>query len=212
MRKILFFIIIKECNYLNLFLFLKFESNDFLYFINDESIKSNKSEIKPEIIELKVEIYNFIKDGFSVLESKLNDLKEFIEEQFEKINKMKEEVQKLNSQINNSSYNEIRDKFKECRKEIEEEIKEMKLDFPVFLDEEPLISVIFTSFDKVIHYSVIGKSKDDFSIIESLLYKKYPKYKNNNNIFVSNGKKIDVKKSLEDNNIKNGDIITLNRK
>jgi hypothetical protein len=125
---------------------------------------------------------------------------------------MKEEVQILSNQIIDSSCNEIRDKFKECKKKMEKNINEMKLGFPVFLDKEPLISVIFTSFDKVIHYSVVCKSTDDFSIIESLLYKKYPKYKKNNNIFVSNGKKIDVKKSLEENNIKNSDIITLNRK
>ena len=125
---------------------------------------------------------------------------------------MKEEVQILNDQVTDNSCDEIRDKFKECKKKIEKNINEMKLDFPVFLDKEQLISVIFTSFDKAIHYSVVCKSTDDFSTIESLLYKKYPKYKKNNNIFVSNGKKIDVKKSLEENHLKNSDIITLNRK
>ena len=71
------------------------------------------------------------------------------------------------------------------------------------------MSVIFTSFDENIHYSIICKSTDDFSKIETLLYEKYPDYKNRNKIFICNEKRVDISKNLEENNIKNSDIITL---
>ena len=42
-----------------------------------------------------------------------------------------------------------------------------------------------------------------------MLYEKYPKYIDTNNFFVVNGNKINRNKTLEQNNIKNNDIITL---
>jgi len=42
------------------------------------------------------------------------------------------------------------------------------------------------------------------------LYKEYSNYKDIENVFVVNGRKINKYKSLKDNNIKNNDIIQLN--
>ena len=88
-------------------------------------------------------------------------------------------------------------------------INELKLNIQILLTQEQLISVIFNSFDDNIHYSVICKSTDDFSKIESLFYEKYPEYKKRQKIFICNGNRIDVYRKLEENNIKNSDIITL---
>ena len=74
------------------------------------------------------------------------------------------------------------------------------------------MSVIFKSFDEDINYSVICKNTDEFGQIESLLYDRYPEYKNSNNNFLLNGKKIERNKNLDDNNIKNSDIIILENK
>ena len=120
------------------------------------------------------------------------------------------EITKINNELNNkSSYNIklITDKLNKLK---ENNLNELKYNIPLLLKkEEKLISVIFNSFDENIHYSIICKNTDQFSKIESLLYDKYPEYKDLKNSFIINGKEIKKSKSLEDNKIKNSDIITL---
>ena len=70
------------------------------------------------------------------------------------------------------------------------------------------MNLIFISIDENIHYSVICKNTDYFSNIIKKLYDKYPEYKNTKNDFIVNGNKIDILKNLDDNKIKNSDIIT----
>ena len=53
------------------------------------------------------------------------------------------------------------------------------------------------------------KNTDDFTNIEKILYKKYPKYKDFENYFLVNGTKINRHRTLEENKIKNNDILTL---
>ena len=85
-----------------------------------------------------------------------------------------------------------------------------ELNIPLLLNkEEKLISLIFISFDENIHYSIICKNTDIFSNILTLLYDKYPEYKNLKISFIINGKEINISKSIEDNKIKNSDIIKL---
>ena len=43
-----------------------------------------------------------------------------------------------------------------------------------------------------------------------MLYEKYPKYKDTENYFLVNGKKLNRNRTLEENNIKNNDKIILN--
>ena len=74
------------------------------------------------------------------------------------------------------------------------------------------MSVIFTSNDENLHHSIICRSIDIFNVIENRLYKEYPEYSENDNYFVVNGKIVNKEKTLEENNIKNSDIIKLNKK
>ncbi len=120
---------------------------------------------------------------------------------------MKEKMEKLRNELTNSSYNYIKDKFKLYEKEIKTNINELILNIPV--PKEQLISVIFTSFDENIHYSIICKKNESFSKIELLFYEKYPEFKKYKKIFICNGNTIDASKNLEENNIKNSDIIVL---
>ena len=46
--------------------------------------------------------------------------------------------------------------------------------------------------------------------IETILYNNYPKYKDTENYFLVNGKKINRNKTIEENKIKNNDVLTLN--
>ena len=43
-----------------------------------------------------------------------------------------------------------------------------------------------------------------------MLYRKFPEYKETENYFLVNGKKINKYKTIEENNIKNNDVLTLN--
>ena len=63
--------------------------------------------------------------------------------------------------------------------------------------------------DENILYSIICKNTDNFKEIEKKFYKKYPEYKNTKNCFTLNGKEIDKTKNLDENKIKNSDIITI---
>ena len=76
-------------------------------------------------------------------------------------------------------------------------------------EEDKFLSVIFSSTDQVIHYSIVCKFENYFSQIEQKLYKEYPEYNNSNNTFICKGNLIQKDKSLKDNNIKNSDVITL---
>jgi len=76
---------------------------------------------------------------------------------------------------------------------------------------EKLLSIIFTSLDESIHYSIISKNTEIFHELEKKLYNHYPKYSDSNNNFVKNGNRINKSKSLDENEIKNGDIIILSQ-
>ena len=71
------------------------------------------------------------------------------------------------------------------------------------------MSVIFLSIDENIHYSVVCKNTDIFNKIEKKFYDKYPEYKNTKNDFIVNGNKINILNNLNENKIKNNDIIII---
>ena len=72
-------------------------------------------------------------------------------------------------------------------------------------------SIIFTSCDQKIHYSMVCKNTDTINKLESELYKEYPEFSKNENYFLCKGTILDKSKKLEEYNIKNGDIIILNK-
>ena len=59
------------------------------------------------------------------------------------------------------------------------------------------------------HYSMICKSTEMFIEIEKRLFIKYPEYKETKNYYYANGHKIDINKTLEDNKIKDNEIIII---
>ena len=127
------------------------------------------------------------------------------------LNKYKSKIEnneiKLSKDIqNNNVINSILEKDKE--------IKELRLKlsrYPIQLEEgEKLISIIFVSSDQKVHYSIICKNTSKFSIIEGKLYEEYNDYEEPETFFTVNGRRINRHKTLDDNKIKNSDIIMLN--
>ena len=93
-----------------------------------------------------------------------------------------------------------------------DDLKEKLSRYPFELKkDEKMISVIFTSDDQKIHFSVICKNTEKFNRLEEKLYNDYPEYSETNNYFVVNGNRIQKFKTLDENNIRNSDIIILNQ-
>ena len=59
------------------------------------------------------------------------------------------------------------------------------------------------------HYSIICKNTQKFVELEKKLYKDYPEYSESNNYFMIDGNKVNKDKSLDENKIRNSDIIVL---
>ena len=72
------------------------------------------------------------------------------------------------------------------------------------------ISLYFESMDQKIKHTITCQSNESFHILEGKLYEKYPQYKESENYFIVNGGKVNRFKTLNENNIKNGDKIVLN--
>ena len=131
-----------------------------------------------------------------------------------------------NKQSNNIKLNELND-LKEAQKKIEElnkiiieknnEIKKLKSEynnydnmFNEILPGEKIISVaLLTSTDKKFLYSLPCKTSTLFVKIEEKLYEKFPEYKQTDNYFLIDGKKVKRFISIEENGIENGKPIIL---
>ena len=98
--------------------------------------------------------------------------------------------------------------------EKDKEIKELKTKLsrlPFSLSEgENLISIIFTSIDENVKYSIVCKDTDEFNKIELKLLEHYPSYSETENIFTANGNLINKFKNLKENNIHGNDVIIIN--
>ena len=61
----------------------------------------------------------------------------------------------------------------------------------------------------IINYSMVCRTTDLFSSLEERLYQDFPNYRNVEKIFMVNANRISRNKTLEENNIKDNDIIRL---
>ena len=94
-----------------------------------------------------------------------------------------------------------------------EELEEFKSKIPFQLSQkEKIMTINFISFDEDIQCSVLCKNTEIFSVIESKLYKEYPEYNPSENIFIHKNKNINKHLTLEENDIKNNDIIYFKQK
>ena len=138
-----------------------------------------------------------------------NIIKELKIQLIEKDKLLKEE--KIKNDDLNKKIKEIisNDKIKINKiKELENEIKLFRTYYN-FSSNEKLISIKFISGNQDINFPTITKNTDYFSKIEQILYEKYPKYRDSENYFLVNGTKINKNKTLEENKIKNNDVLTL---
>ena len=119
-------------------------------------------------------------------------------------------MKNININNNSSDKNKIIELLKEKLEMKEKEIKELKYKIEYNSNNfSNLMTVIFYSTDHKIHYSLISRKTDLFVDLEKKLYEIYPNYKKCENYFMVNGQKINRFETLEENKIKNSQIITL---
>ena len=80
-----------------------------------------------------------------------------------------------------------------------------------FKPGDKIISVLFVTqgSQDISNYSMVCKTTDLFVRLEERLYQDFPKYRNIETFFMVNTKRILRFKTLEENNIKGNDIISL---
>lgn len=180
--------------------------------LNDKEKELNSEKAKTKDLTEKIK----------TLEIQLNDEKKYnlefqkiLNEKENYLNKERMKTEDLNEKIkeleNNTNINVLNEKliklFEEIRQK-DNELKEIKSLMPFEISKnEQLMSVIFYSIDQKIHYSIICKNTDKFNILENSLYEKFSEYKEFENYFTVNGMKVNRFKTLEENKIKNGDVI-----
>ena len=166
---------------------------------NDLNEIIKKYKIFNETI-LEASKYGIIINEFK--KTKLIEINQLLNNEFKKFY----DSQNIKKDKDNSNKDIV---IKELNNEVYK-LKEKLSRYPFELSKgEKLISVIFTSSDQNMYYSVICKNTEKFIELEKKLYTDYPEYSESNNYFMLNGNIVNKEKSLDENKIRNNDIIIL---
>jgi hypothetical protein len=163
-------------------------------------VKKEEDKKKKELIKLEMVIEELTK--------RIKELEETLEKKDKIISNLKKEKDLLN-EILKEKFSKLTEQISKNEKMIKEyELKISQFPFK-FSPGEKIMSIIFISLDEDIISSFICKNTDTFDILENKFYEKYSEYKGLEKKFLSNGREINKKKSLDENKIKNNDIITI---
>jgi len=187
-----------------------FQINQLKEELEKEKLKNKELSETIKKLENNIITENHKNKNLELRINELNDEIDLLKETNDKLKNLQEtagQFPKDSSEIKNSFYESIFEKDKEIK-----ELKSKLSRYPLLLnDGEKIMSLIFTSADQVIHHSVICKNTEVFSNVENRLYDEgFSEYKEYENFFTFNGLKINKNKTLEENNIKNSDVIILN--
>ena len=162
-------------------------------------------------------------------------LKTIIDCHLEEINKLREDLLKANKIISNYQKNEIKniennsnnnnnenktsiDEILNLKNQLNNKQNEIddlneKLKYNYITDDkisiDDIIVLNFVSNDQIIHRGIKCLKTDTFAEVEEKLYKLYDEYRNTDNMYYANAKKILRFKKICENGIKDGDIILL---
>ena len=180
----------------------KIHNNDNNYSNENEEDK-NYNNYKIQINELKLELKKE-KDKNQKLINDNNNLKE-------KINKLNIELNQIKL-LNKKLTNDLFQKNIEIQNLLSpEKISKEYYDISSIKPNDRMITVNFVSMGRndIGHYSLICKKMDLFVKLEERLYEDFQQFKDYESYFEVNGKRIKRFKTLEQNQIKNNDIISM---
>ena len=154
------------------------------------------------------------------LEKKLNEVKSIIKVQKSTIIELQNKLDNEKS-INNNNNNTIKS-LQNAINQKDEELNNLKAELlkknnvlssisskQTKIDREEMMCINFISYDYKIHFAVPCTGSDVFAEIEEKLYKKYPEYRETNNIFLFEGLQVLRFKTVKENNLGSGFPITL---
>jgi molybdopterin converting factor small subunit len=123
-----------------------------------------------------------------------------------------------NNTKENSNIKILQDENKNLKNQLylkENEINQLKLKIKNnkkkdnFVNLDDIIVINFVSTDSSITHGIKCLETDTFAEVEEKLYQIYNEFRNTNNMFTFNGKRILRFKNLKENNIKDGDKVLL---
>jgi DNA repair ATPase RecN len=174
-------------------------------------MKTNK--VKNNDIKIKED-----NNKYDELLSQLNEEKNKNKKLLEELNNEKIKVKELNDKI--KKYKNYNNEYIKKIKELEELIKSKNAEINKLKNDnneittikpgEKIIAIFFTSIDQNIYRPISCKNTDIIDKIEEKIYNEYPEYKDYNTYLTVNGNKIKRLKTVEENGIKDGNIITVN--
>jgi len=176
-------------------------------FININKDYINISGLSPDKYSIENCIYTIIHMNLNLDDSNLK--LELIQEK-EKTKQLEEKIKELNKELDEriAKANSILSN----NYQVIEKLKAKLSRFPFELSEgEKIMSIIITPPDKKFIRSIICKNNDIFYDLEKIIYQKNESFLDIRNYFTLNGRKIDETKSLEKNQIKDNDIIIINK-
>ena len=169
-------------------------------------------------------------DKIKGLESRITNLKNLLSLEKNKNSALSNENANLKQQISqlqfqltsqnnfqnmNNIQNNSFDKFINLINEKENKIRELEEKikrYPFALEKnEKIMSIIFSSVNQKVNYSMVCKNTDTINKLEAKLYEEYPNLSERENYFLCKGIVLNKFQSFEKNHIKNGDIILLNQ-
>jgi len=175
--------------------------------INSGCSKKEFDELKLQLTKEKDKNKKLEKD-LKESEKIINDLRKEIKK-YEELKTKTEENKITKMNLGEKTKESLMEKIIEKDNEIND-LRTKLSRLPFILEEgEKLISIIFTSSDQNLHYSIICKNTDEFHKVEGQLYKDNPAYSENENYFLLGGRKINKYRTLKENGIENNSIIIL---
>ena len=183
--------------------------------LKDEKNKNNtllieNNQLKQENIQLKNKI-NLYDNQKKIDNDLLNEIKQLKQQTIQSHNQIFNSLNNLgnlNGNLSNNSNDSIFKLIKDKEFEIND-LKEKLQRFPFILEKnEKIMTIIFSTVNQKINYSILCKNTDNIYKLEEKLYKKYPDLlEKQYYVFLFKGKIINRFQTLENNNIKSGDTI-----
>ena len=172
-------------------------------FNNNNFQQMNNNNYNTEINELKRQLAEE-KDK----NQKLIDKNKILEEKLAFLNNENNKIKELNKQLENN----LAQKINELQKILSDKNKNKDYyDLSSLGPNDKVIAVNFVSMgnNDIGHYNLICKNRDLFIRLEERLYNDFPQFKEHETYFEVKGKRIKRFKTLEQNLIKNNDIISM---
>ena len=215
-----------------LYLFFQFKSNSFIDFIPNYR-KNNNAQIniqdKNEQIKINSELEQKLRTEIEKnkkLEDeikKLKDSQKIYKEENKKLNEDLVKAKKIiegiqNNQIGNNEIKKLKDEIEYLKyqlnnkdNEINELKRKIKNEKPKF-DFDDVMWIYFQPIDNSFKEGIKCLKTNTFAEVEEKLYKKYNTLRNTNNNFTANATPVLRFKTIEENKIKDHDIIILYKK